>query len=475
MRKGSAVRKSRPAGKGGMASFLLCLAVALLFLSSFTAMAQNNNPGNGDAVPNDNVDFGCPTRGASNAGGDCDVKPENPSHPPQPKGGCKGGVNQTAFDYQDHYQTTLDLLRDNWVAALMLMTEQFTVNMMDQMLAVGSFIDAKFQLETQTIYEDLRAQAHNNYHSSFQVCRFGTGVKSLAASDMQGKSNARAFAKAMQDRQSMTGIMASASGFASDYAARVDKFGKVYCSLFEDGAQVGPMCNDQQPPAARVGNDIDFTRMVDQKETIGIDFTDTVDPNGGDQNEQAAEEDILALSRNLFSNMTFSPVPKVVLKRETGMTAYMNLRSTLAMRSVALYSFSSIVGMKSKGSKEVAPYLKAVISELGVPDAEIEELVGKNPSYFAQMEVLTKKMYQNPVFYTNLYDKPENVRRTGVAMQAIKLMQDRDRFESALRREMMISMILELKLREHQENISNDRLFAIIPNITTRPSGSETY
>ena len=67
------------------------------------------------------------------------------------------------------------------------------------------------------------------------------------------------------------------------------------------------------------------------------------------------------------------------------------------------------------------------------------------------MEMLTRKMYQNPQFYTNLYTSPENLKRTGVALQALQLMHDRDRFEGSLRREMLLSTILEMKLRESQE------------------------
>jgi hypothetical protein len=151
------------------------------------------------------------------------------------------------------------------------------------------------------------------------------------------------------------------------------------------------------------------------------------------------------------------------------MNVYMAMRSAMAMRSVAIDSFSHIVGMKTKGNDNVAPYIKRIVLELGMQPDEVEEFIGGNPSYFAQMEVLSKRMYQNPVFYTNLYDSPENVQRTGVAMQAVKLMQDRDRFESAMRREMMISLILELKVREYQDTVSNDRIFGITPEINPIP------
>ena len=72
------------------------------------------------------------------------------------------------------------------------------------------------------------------------------------------------------------------------------------------------------------------------------------------------------------------------------------------------------------------------------------------------MEILTQKIYQSPSFYANLYTTPANIDRLGAALQAIGLMQDRDRYESALRRESLVSVILEMKIRELQDSVTND-------------------
>jgi hypothetical protein len=94
------------------------------------------------------------------------------------------------------------------------------------------------------------------------------------------------------------------------------------------------------------------------------------------------------------------------------------------------------------------------------------------------MELLTRKMYQNPTFYAALYTKPANVERTAAAMEAIKLMQDRDRFEAALRREMLLSVLLELKLRTAQEVLENEKQnfapFSTSPAAATAPPGTAT-
>ena len=75
-------------------------------------------------------------------------------------------------------------------------------------------------------------------------------------------------------------------------------------------------------------------------------------------------------------------------------------------------------------------------------------MIGLRPSYYAQLELLAKKIYQNPDFYANLYDKPANVKRKRVALQAIELMLDRAIYESQIRQEMAASVLLSARLRE---------------------------
>ena len=89
-----------------------------------------------------------------------------------------------------------------------------------------------------------------------------------------------------------------------------------------------------------------------------------------------------------------------------------------------------------------------------MPEEEVFEYIGERPSYYAQLELLAKKIYQNPDFYANLYDKPANVARKGVALKAIELMLDRAIYESQLRREMATSVLLATKLRYEVDEVS---------------------
>ncbi|MFP4098408.1 MAG: hypothetical protein ACLFU1_06450 [Alphaproteobacteria bacterium] len=55
-------------------------------------------------------------------------------------------------------------------------------------------------------------------------------------------------------------------------------------------------------------------------------------------------------------------------------------------------------------------------------------------------------MYESPRFFARLYDTPANIQRKSVAMKAIELMLDRALFESELRQEMLLSVMLSTSL-----------------------------
>lgn len=354
-----------------------------------------------------------------------------------------------------HVANLDNALRQNYIAALKMMTEQFVSTMMQQAMAIGAFLDAKHQLETQRLFGQLAAQAHKDYHPDEQMCRIGTNVRSLAMADRRARINAAAFNRIMQDREVMKSPGAGAFGKKSDTETRLQRFKDIYCDPEDENGNMKAMCKRSLGgPDERVNRDVDYTRLIDGSYTLDVDLTD--------KDVTADEEDVIFLAKNLYAHTLFAPLDEHLLKQgayaNTGPAAQLlqDRRSIYAMRSVAYNSFSSLVGMKAAGDTKVTGFMKKIVEELGVPAADIDTFLGKNPSYFAQMEVLTKMMYQNPAFYTNLYTTPENVKRTGVALQAIGLMQDRDRFEAALRREMLISLIVELKLREIQGAESAD-------------------
>ena len=94
---------------------------------------------------------------------------------------------------------------------------------------------------------------------------------------------------------------------------------------------------------------------------------------------------------------------------------------------------------------------------MGGKNCALASSLGSNPSYDAQMEILTKRLYQDPSFYVNLMDTPANVERQYAALQAFGLMQRRDIFETVLRSEMLLSTILEIEISDYQDEVQSQQ------------------
>jgi hypothetical protein len=204
-----------------------------------------------------------------------------------------------------------------------------------------------------------------------------------------------------------------------------------------------------------VNNDIDYTRMIDEPRTLDVAFNNATLTNN--------EEDVIAMGNNLYGHdvLTRQADNEYLANREY-QHLYLALRSVAAKRSVAQNSFDSIVALKAAGTDGMAgashtrEFLGAVMAELGVPAADILPMIGEQPSYYAQLEILAKKIYQNPDFFAGLYDSPANVERKSVALKAIDLMLDRAIYESQLRQEMATSVLLSAKLRPQFRKINKD-------------------
>jgi len=352
--------------------------------------------------------------------------------------------------------------RQNVLPALMLMTEQLSAVAMQQALVIGTFLDAKHQLETQRIFQTLQAEAHKDYHPSEDFCWFGTGVRSLAHSESMSRHKTKSLDKISLDRHLGNANLAGARNRDGDYEARWRQFASTYCDPKDNNWQGGASglqlaCLNPGDPVRR-NRDIDYTRLIDEPRTLNeVLFVDDVLP--------PVEEDVIAMAKNLYGHKVLSrKATKEELANDRAQHLYLALRSVAAKRSVAENSYNAIVGLKSSGTSDVYDnmipetrlYLAAVLKELGMSGEEALEIMGNWPSYYAQLEVLSKKIYQNPDFYANLYDKPANVARKRVALQAIELMLDRAIYESQLRQEMAMSVLLSSKLRPAFRDVNKE-------------------
>ncbi|MFK7838989.1 MAG: hypothetical protein AB8B83_01550 [Bdellovibrionales bacterium] len=371
----------------------------------------------------------------------------------------------------------------NWLAqdffvgqvlpALMLFTEQMSAVAMQQTMSIGMFFDAKHQLETQRLLQEMQVQAHIDYQPSEEFCAFGTNVRSLAASEQRGRANAYVLARRQTARQLGEQNMAGASSGDNDKFGRWQMFTELFCDPQDSDwvstrpAETGlnSICN--KPSSANdayTNADIDYGRVVGNSRTLNIDefgLGISFISSGFSINE--AGKSITALQNNLYGHNIIQRLGnRRDFAQDRYQSGYMALRSIIAKRSVAENSFNAIVGLKSQGSfvigstadSETYRFLGPLMVELGVVDEdgsgdnedEIRALVGSNPSYYAQLELLAKRIYQNPDFYANLYDKPANVKRKSVALKAIELMVDRAIYESQMRQEMLSSVMLSSKL-----------------------------
>ncbi|MCD8497291.1 MAG: hypothetical protein LRZ85_03930 [Alphaproteobacteria bacterium] len=341
--------------------------------------------------------------------------------------------------------------------AMQMMATQLSAVMMQQVQILGSFFDAKQQLETQRVFQRLQAEAHRDYHPSNGLCEFGSAVRSLASSERRGEFNMVALSQRSLDRSLGNNKTSAREGPQYDWETRLGQFRSAYCDPEDNNTLMKEICTSPGDPA-RYNRDVNYASTLDYPLTLKVNFTD------GDLKRD--EQDVFALASNLYGNEIFLRPPPGVLKADDTkqlvppiVKNYMDARALLAKQGVAENSYNAIVGMKAEspdsgaGSKK---YLQEMIRELGVEkDEDIQEMLGENPSYYAQMEVLTKRIFENPLFYTNLYDKTANVARKDVALKALSLMQKFDTFKSSLRTEANLSVLLEIATMETEKNIAD--------------------
>ncbi|HRQ60481.1 MAG TPA: hypothetical protein PLO23_03055 [Alphaproteobacteria bacterium] len=355
------------------------------------------------------------------------------------------------------------LLEDNVLPAMMLMAEQLTAAATAQVGIIGTFLDAKQQLETQRTVQKLQAEIQRDYHPSIGLCEFGSGIKSLAATERVANYNAVFLAQRSLDRQLGSAYVSGFGGEQYDKENRMAQFKTAYCDLADNNTGLASVCGAGGTDKQRLNKDIDFARTLGTPWTLEVYYgnaptTPEVKPD---------EEDVFALQNNIFGHKVFTRIPPRFMVDQYNTSggfrdpipvreAYLDMRSVIAKRGVAENSFEQYAGMKAEGTGASTEYLREMMKELGIEvDADLEKLLGKNPSYYAQMEVLTKKIYQNPDFYTNLYDKPANVNRKEAAIAALELIQKFDMFKSNLRAEANLSLMLEnavMRLQSEDQN-----------------------
>lgn len=421
---------------------------------------------------------------------------------------CAGTVNGQASQIWEEAEETFDdeldesfrdletfIVQNMWAESILpvmlLAAENFTAVALQQSMIIGTFIDAENQLAAQRVLQEIQAKAHKDYHPSVGMCEFGSVMKSLVYTELRGELSSVAFSQRSMDRQLGQSDTTGMYGADLDKEYRIEQFKNIFCNEIDRETALSAVCPNanwelstfDEAARDRMNKDIDYFSLVDAPLNMKLDFTNTeiLDAAATPPIHNEDEEHLMAMGINLFAHELFPRIPARLLENKPDeplslmQQAYMDMRSIIAKRSVAENSLYAISALKTEGYKEpiagVAgsevlssrPYMEHILRDLGVVDKngsgssddEILKMLGEKPSYHAQMEIITKKMYQNPEFYTNLYDKPANVERKAAALQAIKLMQKFDMLKSFLRGEASTSILLELAVVELQNEIED--------------------
>ena len=322
----------------------------------------------------------------------------------------------------------------------------------------GAFLDASILMDTLRDLQISTTKTLQNYAPSDQICRFGTLSRSLSATDLRVDTNRLVLSEMGLARNLGTTGSLAAAGRGQDNLNRLHLFAERFCSLTDNASGLNELC--LLDVGARTldlneDRDIDFTRSIDTKQTINGDFTDA--------NQTQEEAQIVGLSQYLYGhNQPNQRISDADFKEKSGSAnLYGEYRSASARRAAAQNTYNTLAAMKMAGSGASNEYMLAVLADLGVPPAEVENyLLGKNAyepfaksSYSAQMDILTRRLYQDPKFYANLMDTKTNVRRTSAAIQGVGLMQDRDIYRSMERSEMLLGLMVQLEAGKMANNI----------------------
>lgn len=364
---------------------------------------------------------------------------------------------------------------------LKLFSLQMSTSILSFPAAIGGFLDADSQQEAQLRIQRLQAEATRDQLPAVSMCEFATLTKSLEASEKSRIETTRAISIPNLKRSTLNRELAGSENANEDIESRIEGFKSKYCFGLPNAADNSGLLADvcTATAASRKTNlDINFAQLLGAPKTIAASLYPTTPNNYGTDESVSQFEDIMALSRNLYGTNLKDKMPTQALEVKTESQPrhrLMRKRALAAKRNVAQHSFANYIGMKSTtdradGSElSVRPHMEGLLRTLGYGSAADNELLdffaqpggisgspNTSPSYWAQMEVLTKNLYQNPGFYANLYDNPANVRRQQAALKAIDLMQERDIHDTALRTETLLSLWLSTELDEYGKDIVED-------------------
>lgn len=356
------------------------------------------------------------------------------------------------------------------------MTRSFFVVGMNQILMIGSILDGKMSLETIREHKRLQAMAHKNYHVVGGLCVMGSVARGMPNAVRRSEIFQRSVNRWNMARQLGSEGSYSAKDPYNDLQSRYERLRTVYCDPGDGNGGLGAtgLCSSAaMGNATRQNLDIDYTRLIDRKMTLdfGISTSNAPHPD---------QEDVFSLMANLYGHDVMLRPTKGKLLPIGNQESYLDMRALMAKRNVAVNSMSALVAKKvgSKNRQGASASLKAALTNAALSGSkefvrshpndlpELEEAVGERPSYWAMMEFLTKEMPQDPRFMGDLMVSPTSIGRMQLAMQSYKSVQKRDTYESLLRSEVLLSLLVEMEAED-----LTDELDRKVRNLRAETSG----
>lgn len=335
--------------------------------------------------------------------------------------------------------------------ALQKYTQQEVMTTQEKTKAEAAVADAAIANNTAAALGEQQAENALTYQANPQVCGVATGVRSLAEAGSKSQDVVAETMMASVDRRLAIDVPAGKSPQEADTDTRRDVFTKRFCNPDAWGGAMRSICK-------KAGDLMD--RDIAYRDTVDAPWTLNIRPDYASKARREWTEDevaVDALRTNLFGHQLFPRPTKAEFENRDVQIGYMNQRALEAKRNVAQYSFDTLVGQKAAGSPAAKEWLEASLTKLGLQmDDETRAKIKDEPSYYAIMEVLTKRMYQDPNFYANLLQPGPQVAQTQASLQAVGLMQMRDVYESMLRSELILSLIVEMELAEQQEVVQRN-------------------
>jgi hypothetical protein len=322
--------------------------------------------------------------------------------------------------------------------------------------AIGSFIDASSLNAALRDLQILSSDSIKNYTPSNQICRFGTLSRSLAQSESKVELDRMALSEVGLAKNLGKVNTISAAGLGSEFQERLKIFAEKFCDLKDNETGMDGICPSATPSNDYdLNRDIDYVQLMNKNATINADMTDA----GGTQDET----NVITLSHFLYGHA--QPLQRIsstsINESDGALNLYADYRSVIARRAAAQNSYNTLVSMRMAGSGESDFYMRRVLEQIGIAGGDADRyLGGQTPdypfvesSYNAQMNLLTKQIFQDPAFYANLMESKANVKRTSASLQAIGLMQGRDTYRSMTRSEMLLAILVELEARKLANNV----------------------